>query len=291
MKSFFGLVLLVFSPMVSAQISGIVKDSISSAPISYVHISVENENLGTSTEEDGRFTLRVDENKILVFSALGYQTKKCKAAQATEIRLKPVSYALDEIVIAKRLETREREIGKTSTQAYQAFDRGPSIDAKFFPYDVSYKKTKFLKQVVVVTDSKIDGAVFKIHFYSVGDDGLPGQELLNKDFIVSVGQGVKQTKLNLSKLNLKMPKDGIFVGFEKLLIEKNKWEKTSIDPNTQQTQTQKAYYPFLLYNAVDSQPTFAFSGGKWVRQNPKETDTSTTMPQVLEPVIFLVLSN
>lgn len=292
MKHFCLLIFMVWSQFAMSQISGVVKDSLSGAPVPYVHIAVENQNLGTNSEEDGKFTLPGStENKILVFSALGYQTKTQKASVVTEVRLKPIAYALDEVVIAKRLETREREIGKSSTQAYQAFDRGPSIDTKFFPYDASYKKTKFIKQVVVSTDSRIEEATFRIHFYKVGADGFPAEELLAKDFIVSVGQGVKQTKFNLNRFNLKMPKEGLFVGFEKLLIEKNKLEKTTTDPNTQQVHTQRNYYPLLLYNAVEGKPAFAFSGGKWIRQNGSEQQDPDSKKKVLEPVIYLVLSN
>lgn len=292
MKHFLGLILMLCNQLAISQINGVVKDSISGAPIPYVHIAVENQNVGTNSEEDGRFSLPGSiENKILVFSALGYQPRKQKAALFSEVRLQPAPYALEEIIIANRLETREREIGKPATQSYQAFDRGPSIDTKFFPYDPSYKKTKFIKQVVLSTDSKIDQATFKIHFYKVGADGFPAEELINKDFIVSVGQGVKQTKFNLNRLNLRMPKEGLFVGFEKLLIEKNKLEKTTIDPNTQQVQTQRNYYPLLLYNAVEGEAGFAFSGGRWVRQEATTVQDATIRRKVLQPVIYLVLSN
>ena len=43
---------------------------------------------------------------------------------------------------------------------------------------------------------------------------------------------------------------GIFVGYEKLIIEKNKLAKTVTDLNTNQTRIQKTYYPFMLYNYV-----------------------------------------
>ena len=172
--------------MVSAQIKGIVKDSISGKGISYVNISVENENLGTTSEDNGEFTIHVTEkSKILVFSALGFEKKRVKISNASEVNLKPIAYQLEEIIISKRFETRHIEIGDTGNITYEAFDNGPKIDTKFFPYEKAYKRTKFIRQVIISTDSKIEDAVFKIHFYSADLNGFPGAELINKDFIVS----------------------------------------------------------------------------------------------------------
>ena len=55
--------LLLMSFCVSAQVKGVVKDSISGKPIPYATIFIENENTGTTTEIDGSFTLDVKEEK------------------------------------------------------------------------------------------------------------------------------------------------------------------------------------------------------------------------------------
>jgi len=70
------LFFLFLSFSLSAQIKGVVKDSISGEPIPYVNIWVENETIGTTSELDGSFSLDLKEEKILVFSALGFETKK-----------------------------------------------------------------------------------------------------------------------------------------------------------------------------------------------------------------------
>lgn len=55
MKQIGALILLFLSISALAQQKGIVKDSISKQPIPYVNISVENENIGTTSEENGAF--------------------------------------------------------------------------------------------------------------------------------------------------------------------------------------------------------------------------------------------
>lgn len=286
-------VLFLVSFSIAAQIKGVVKDSVTRKPIPYVNIWVQNENIGTTTEENGEFTINTsDKNKNLIFSALGFEKKIIKAGFASEVILKPAVYELEEVFVPEqRFETQEVEIGQTENKTYQAFDNGPKIDAKFFPYDKTYKKTKFLKEVSIQTDSKISDAIIKIHFYSVKDDGFPGEELLTKDYIVSVKKGVRKTYFNLTDLNLRIPKKGIFIGFEKLLIEKNKSEKIIKDLNTNTTQIQKIYSPFLLYSMVEKKYAFTFSGGKWNKKTERDNSVSSAKMKMHEPAINLTLTN
>lgn len=275
-----------------AQIKGVVRDSVSGMPIPYVTISVENENFGTTSEENGEFAIHISEkSRNLVFSALGFERKTVGISKAAEVKLKPTAFQLDEVVILKRFETRQKEIGRSENQIHQAFDNAPRIDIKFFPYLPVYKRTKFLKQVGIVTDSKIDDATFKIHIYSVDANGDPGAELLGRDFIVSVDKGVSKTKFNLMKFNLRMPKEGIFIGFEKLMIVKNKVEKTIVDPNTKATQTQITYYPLMLYDSVRRDFGFTFRNGKWIRATNQDQDNPSDKIQIYEPAITLILTN
>jgi hypothetical protein len=174
---------------------------------------------------------------------------------------------------------------------YQAFDNGPKIDTKFFPYFPSYKKTKYIKQVTLYTDSRIEDAIIKIHFYQVDSNGYPSEELLDKDFVVSVKKGTRINRFDVMDFNLKFPKTGVFVGFEKLMIEKNKTEKSITDSNTNITQIQKTYFPFVLYNYVEREFLYTFSGGKWNRTTKQDDGDSSGKMMINEPAINLILTN
>lgn len=63
MKYFIFLYLISCS--LSAQIRGVVKDSISGEPIPFVNIWVENETVGTTSEADGTFFLEASKEKTL----------------------------------------------------------------------------------------------------------------------------------------------------------------------------------------------------------------------------------
>jgi hypothetical protein len=270
------LFLLISTFSLSGQIKGVVKDSISGEPISYVNIWVENENTGTTSEEDGSFSIsNIEKNSNLIFSVLGYETKKVKNADKMVIMLKPMLYELNEVTVLNKKHTKFLEIGNVDNSLMQAYDNGPKVEAKYFPYNAKYKKTKFIKKVTIFTDSRIDSATIKIHFFSVDSLGRPGTELLNKDFIVTLKKGVIKHKFDVADFNLLMPTNGLFVAYEKLLIAKNR--------------TSKGYQPYVLYNNIDRDFVFVFSGGKWTKFINKESPLEKLT--INEPAINLILSN
>lgn len=284
------LLLLLINFFVTAQTKGVVVDE-SGKPIPYVNIWVEDENIGTTSEENGEFSIAASANKNLIFSILGFEKKVLKASETSNVIMKAASFQLDEVVIARHFETKKIEIGTINNSVLEAFDNGPRIDVKFFPYEAAYKKTKFIKKVSILTDSRIDNATVKIHFYKADANGFPGEELLTKDYIVNIQKGVVRNGFDLTELNLKMPKSGLFIGFEKLLISKNKFEKTIVNSNTQKTSIQVIYYPLVLYNYVDRDYLFTFSGGKWNRQANDKNQGASGKIKVYEPAINLVLTN
>jgi hypothetical protein len=286
------LFLLLFSLSLSAQIKGIVKDSLSGKPIPYVNILVENENIGTTSEENGEFTIpNSEKDKNLIFSAIGFVKKKVKISKSTTVKLTPIDYQLNEVLIINSFGTKQREIGQTESTILQTFDNGPRIDTKFFPYSSVYKKTKFIKKISFQTDNALENATIKVHFYSVDSNGFPDQELLQKDLIVTVKKGTLRTQIDITNRYLQMPKKGVFVGLEKLMITTNKLEKTITNYNTKTNEIKIIYYPLLLYNRVDRDFLYMFSGGKWIRKSKQENTDSSGRMMIYEPSINLILTN
>jgi len=284
------LILFLISISISAQIKGIVVDE-NNKPLPYVNIWVENENIGTTSEENGTFSIEAKSSNNLIFSTLGFEKKTIKSSEAKYVNLKSITFQLDEVVIEKRFGTKEKEIGKTKNEICTALDNGPRIEVKYFPYYPEYKRTKYIKKVTVFTDSKIDDASIRIHFYSVDPNGFPGQELLDKDYIVTIKKGVNKHIFDISEFDLKIQKNGVFVGFEKLMIEKNKIEKITTDVTTHVMQVQKSYYPFILYNYVERDFSYSFTGGKWNRKSNIDISNPSKKIGVYEPAINLILTN
>ena len=266
-------IFLIVSQFTFSQIRGVVKDSISGEPIPFVNIWVENETIGTTSEADGSFFLEASKEKNIVISVLGYEKKTIKGSEISLVNLKPTTYELNEIVVLNKKQSKKIEIGNIKDAIFQSFDNGPKVEAKFFPYQSSYSKTKFIKEVTIFTDSRIDSATIKIHFYSVDENGATGKELLNKDFVVTLNKGVLRHKFDVSHFDMVFPEKGIFVAYEKLLIESNK--------------TGTKYQPYVLYNFVERDFFYTYSFGKW---NKQEADFQEKL-QLNEPSINLILTN
>lgn len=283
------LLLLLFSVTISAQIKGVVKDSLTGKPISYVNVSVENENIRTTSEENGQFTINTTEkSQNLIFSALGFEKKTVKISNSKEVFLKEITYDLDEVIISRRKESKQIEIGKIKKgEIYQAFENGPTIDIKFFEYNLKYLKTPYIKKVTFFADSRKENSTIKIHFYKVDSNGFPGEEMLKKDLIIPLKKGVVKNIFNVSDYNLRIPKNGIFVGFEKLLIENNTVEKTLNNAVTNTSKVYKTYLPYALYGRAEKEFIFTYNIGKWTK---KENLKGNKM-EIDEPAINLILTN
>lgn len=90
--------------------SGIVKDSITGDPMSYVSVIFENSTIGTMTDDNGLFTLQNDKgyNKLLI-SSLGYENKRIslsagKKNEALSVLIRPTSIQIAEVIIKPQKE-------------------------------------------------------------------------------------------------------------------------------------------------------------------------------------------
>jgi hypothetical protein len=274
-----------------SQIKGIVLDE-SNKPIPYVNIWVENENLGTTSEENGLYSINVeDQNKVLVFSALGFETKKVAVSDAEKVVLKQIAFELNEVVISKSRSPVEVEIGSSkSINLSHLSDAKPLIFAKRFDYSDDFSKTPYIKNTIIFTKNEIKNATFKLRIYGVNKEGGPGLDLLNEDIIVKVKKGKKENKIDLTNYNLLIPQNGIFIAFESMIIESNKFEFKYKVSNSKKIKEQVAYAPNIVCNAVELENTFVYSGGKWI-QRKRSGNENIYKNKVIEPAINLTLTN
>ena len=290
MKKFVLLLLLLSSGMYS-QIKGIVLDE-SNKPIPYVNIWVENENIGATSEENGSFSIHLeDQNKILIFSALGFETKKVTVSNAEKVVLKEIAFQLDEVIISKSRSTVEIEIGGSKNISHTHLSGGvPWIYAKRFNYSNDFSKTPFIKNTIIFTTSEIKNATFKLRIFEVNKEGAPGLDLLNEDIIVIVKKGKGENKIDLTKHNLVLPQNGIFIAFEWMIIESNKIKFNYKEKNSNKNREYITFAPSIVCNPVELENTFEYIGGMWIKRkkNIREGKYNNT---VIEPAINLTLTN
>ncbi|TDH19986.1 SusC/RagA family TonB-linked outer membrane protein [Segetibacter sp. 3557_3] len=84
------------------RVKGSVRSAQTSEPLSGVTVNIENQELTTTTDSSGNFALSANENSVLVFSYVGYQSQKRtvnKNGVDVAISLQPSSNALNEVVV------------------------------------------------------------------------------------------------------------------------------------------------------------------------------------------------
>jgi hypothetical protein len=285
--------LLVFTNLLSAQIKGVVVDE-NNKPIPFVNIWIENENIGTTSEEDGSFKIDLkDENKNLVFSAIGYKKEVSKFKE--KIVLEKQIYKLEDVVIQTSKQTKEIEIGDSKKIHHRQLSGDkPWIYGKLFSYETKYSETSFLKSIIFYTDSRKEKAKIKIRVYEV-KDSIPTNDILYEDLIVTVKKGMRKNKIDVSKYKIMFPKNGLIVGLEWLIIDYNKYYfyyKNEITKLPEKILV--SYAPDLVINYSDIENSYRFSGGKWKKNKLIFFKTKNKNPwdnKVMVPAINLVLTN
>ncbi|WP_419801738.1 TonB-dependent receptor [Mucilaginibacter sp.] len=86
-------------------ISGTIKDKANGQPVSFGSVGISATAIGTNTNNDGRFHLKVPANKIgsmLMISCIGYQSETVatvKGKLVYNVLLKPVNSTLNEVIV------------------------------------------------------------------------------------------------------------------------------------------------------------------------------------------------
>ncbi len=97
------LIIANFTFSQSKTITGIIKDATTSLPVESVSIGVSNSNLGTISNEEGKFRITLPEkNNVLQFSHLYYKLELYSIKENEtdiEVFIDPKSFVLEEVVI------------------------------------------------------------------------------------------------------------------------------------------------------------------------------------------------
>lgn len=289
---FLAFLLFLFSNAVLGQVKGVVTDQSTGKPVPYANIWVENENLGTTSDENGKFTLSNLANaKTLVVSCLGYDRAKVAAqAGVMTVKLVPVHTTLKEVVVKKNTPREKKVVNQLSDRTEFAFSSNgtPWIVAQYIPYQPSFAATPFLDEIALVTLSNIKKAKFKVHLYQVGKDGAPGADLLPVPLVVEAGKGVQKVAVDVSLYDVQIPKTGVFIAFEWLILKQNIYEK--VDSETgQKLKGNVAFEPSIRTYGPSSQKRngWIYDQGTWRSTDEKDGDGITQA----SPHFQLTLSN
>ena len=243
----FLLLLTTFS--LSAQVKGVVLDSISGKPIAFVNIWVENENIGTTSEENGTFFIDTKEEKNIVFSALGYETRILKSSEIEKVNLYPKVYEMPEVVLSIPKNSKEIEVGNYESSGFR-WHLNYNFSAIYFKPTEETQKHPYLKEIKFHTISKIKNSKIRMRIVECNSDLSIGKDIIDEEILVDIKKGSKKNIKDVSSLNIKIPENGFYIVLEKLLIEENKY---CFEVNYKNQSGQNINYKTFNY-----QPNFAY---------------------------------
>lgn len=265
-KRLLSLLIFLTAFSLSAQVKGVVLDSISGKPIAYVNIWAENENIGITSEENGTFLLDIKEEKNIVISALGYETKTLKSSKIETVRLFPKVYELADVVLEIPKQTKEIEVGNYESSGFRRH-LNANYNAIYFKPTADKKEYTYLKQIKFHTISEIKNSKLRIRIVECNLDLSLGDDIIEDEILVDIKKGSQSNIKDVSNLKIKIPENGFFIVFEKLLIEENKycWERNYKNSSGEKKVMKScSYEPNLAYiPSEENNALYAYNSLKW----------------------------
>ncbi len=231
MKNFFlliGLINLAFGQ----SIKGIVYDNKSKEPIPFASVGIKGKTMGTVSDENGSFELAIknaNDADSMKVSAIGYQSKcfsvsKARNFNGEKISLLQTGIQLAEVTV-KPTKTITKILGnkkynKNISCAFQGYDNNYlGVEAAIRADNkkgrvVWIEKFSSYLNVCKLTDS----ATFRLNFYRVNKDGMPGENILQKPVMFKIAPKAGEFSVDLKKYNINTDND-FFISLECLSKE------------------------------------------------------------------------
>ncbi|MCB0447186.1 MAG: carboxypeptidase-like regulatory domain-containing protein, partial [Gelidibacter sp.] len=183
-------------PNTATEITGIVLDNKTNAPLPYVNIGILNKEFGTVTDSNGKFILNLKEefvNDTIRISSIGYKPVEFLVKNMTQKR-QPISIKLEEQI---------SELGEVviTAKAYKKKTLGNKTESKFISTGFSYDQLGAemgIKINVRKNPTFVDAfnfnvsynrlsakSIFRVNFYSI-ENNKPKENILTENILVSI---------------------------------------------------------------------------------------------------------
>ena len=203
-------------------LTGKLEDLNSHEVLAYANMGIPDKNLGTVSQRDGNFELRVSAgllNDSLKISTIGYQSQTLSisdlinAPKPLVIPLKQQVTALQEVYVSRKKPV-VKTLGNTTTSTFVSV----GLPLKFLGSEIGVKINLGKKPVLLksftfnISSSRLDTAVFRLNIYNF-KNGNPVENALQKNILVTVGQRTGKYTIPLSEYKLMM-RDDILISLE-----------------------------------------------------------------------------
>ena len=162
---FFCLVSLFISFDASAQIKGVVTDSLTNEPLMYITVQYEGKGVGAITNAEGEYQVETRKGwDELMFSAIGYITKRVKLTPDTKVlnvQLVPADVMLSEVVVKPKKEKYSRKNNPAVDFMRKVIANKKALKLEENDYYQYQKYEKMKMSINDVTPEKMEKGIYK----------------------------------------------------------------------------------------------------------------------------------
>ena len=163
--TFFSLFLGTCVPGASAQIRGVVTDSLTQEPLLYVTVQYEGKGVGAITNGKGEYTVETRRGwDELTFSAIGYVTKRIKlkpGQKVLNVQLATDDIMLAEVVVKPKKEKYSRKNNPAVEFMRKVIDRKKKLKLEEKDYYQYRKYEKMKMSLNDITPEKMEKGLYK----------------------------------------------------------------------------------------------------------------------------------
>jgi hypothetical protein len=235
------LILICTSSVFAQQVvfKGKLLDAKTNEPVVYANISFLETTKGVSTTEKGDFTMYIQQQYLkgkIHISCLNYKDTIVNALDLnnTTLLLQPKLNVLEEVVLQKKV-NRSFTQDLVKKKVHGVHSVGMRMLAKYFPRDKKNKCCEYLSKVTIYFSKRHNKkSKFRVRVFDRDDKtGLPKNDLLNVNLPVTISEGEMSVTIDLLSYDLQMPKNGVFIAFEKLFIPFNEYGKKQSESSSE----------------------------------------------------------
>ncbi|WP_339889623.1 carboxypeptidase-like regulatory domain-containing protein [uncultured Flavobacterium sp.] len=265
MKKIILLLLTTFS--LSAQVKGVVLDSISGKPVAYVGVFTSKPEFNFSTDKKGKFKAEnLTKQDTLWFFTTGYEEKKITVENLDKkILLKPNANTQETENIDLYNQKKQWIDFQTNNNSHSASSYAATSLKAYFIEGISNQKNKlFLDNLSLSTLNFSEKSnIFKIRFFKTDSLKNIGEEYNIDPLIINVKSSdsdgvnniiknfIQTHDINILDRKIEIPENGFFIAIEVINIKKNRYtmdhngtKVISISPSIKTTKLETKVYQY-----------------------------------------------